>query len=256
MRMMPVAGTTKRIIAGRGERGASMPLALLCFLVCAVIGSIVLAAGSISAGRIASLAEDDRLYYSLNSAAGVIQNELLGTDGTGYEVTVEVTHSTTENNPTTDASYTLNVKTNGVSKADDEKLSVIEQASVFLLLGEKVGKVSDLTAPDRWSGDPETFWATARATPSSSFSVPLTLTGDSVITDVTGSVEMDASGGDLVFYLQDAANSSARLKLTCTSTPHTGELLTTVSNPDGDRTISITQSRSVEWRPGTVEWVK
>lgn len=53
-------------------------LALLFFLVCAVIGSVVLAAGSAAAGRISQLARSDRRYYAVTSAAELLAQKLDG----------------------------------------------------------------------------------------------------------------------------------------------------------------------------------
>jgi len=54
-------------------------MALLLFLVCAVIGAVVLTAATASAGRFSDLAESDRRYYSVTSAVKllrkVIENE-------------------------------------------------------------------------------------------------------------------------------------------------------------------------------------
>ena len=60
----------------KSRRGASLTFALLLFLVCAVVGSIVLAAGFASAGRLAGLAESEQRYYAVNSAAEYIVSEL------------------------------------------------------------------------------------------------------------------------------------------------------------------------------------
>ena len=56
----------------QSERGASITFALLLFLVCAVVGSSVLAAGSAAAGRLSQIAENDQRYYSVNSAARLL----------------------------------------------------------------------------------------------------------------------------------------------------------------------------------------
>lgn len=50
-------------------RGASITFALLLFLVCAVIGSIVLSAAMTAAGRMADLGKADSRYYLASSAA-------------------------------------------------------------------------------------------------------------------------------------------------------------------------------------------
>ncbi len=59
----------------KSQRGASITFALLLFLVCAVIGSIVLGAGVAAAGRIAKLAESDQRFYSVSSAARLFEEE-------------------------------------------------------------------------------------------------------------------------------------------------------------------------------------
>lgn len=55
------------------REGASISFALLAFLVCAVISSVVIVAGSTAAGRMSQIAQSDQRYYAVNSAA-----ELLG----------------------------------------------------------------------------------------------------------------------------------------------------------------------------------
>ncbi len=58
------------------ERGASITWALLIFLVCAVVGSAVLVAGTAAAGRMKNLAENDQRYYAVSSAAGLLRDAL------------------------------------------------------------------------------------------------------------------------------------------------------------------------------------
>lgn len=74
----------------RSRRGASITIALLLFLVCAVVGSVVLAAGTASSGRVSDLARMDRRYYAVASAAELLAREL-----SGKEVVYEETGSVT-----------------------------------------------------------------------------------------------------------------------------------------------------------------
>jgi|GEM_PF-1493351 len=53
-------------------------LALLVFLLCAVVGSVVLASASAAAGRVKRLKEDDQAVYTLTSAAKMFSKELDG----------------------------------------------------------------------------------------------------------------------------------------------------------------------------------
>ena len=62
----------------RSTDGASLSIALLLFLVCAVVGSVVLAAATAASGRLAKMAEMDQRYYSVTSAAELLAEELNG----------------------------------------------------------------------------------------------------------------------------------------------------------------------------------
>lgn len=62
----------------RSRRGASITFALLLFLVCAVVGSVVLAAGTAASGRLAKLAESEQRFYAVNSAAELVVSQLCG----------------------------------------------------------------------------------------------------------------------------------------------------------------------------------
>ena len=69
----------------QSEQGASISFALLLFLVCAVISSIVIVAGTAASGRLAEMAKMDQRYYSVTSAA-----RLLCEEWDGKSVTVKV----------------------------------------------------------------------------------------------------------------------------------------------------------------------
>ena len=71
------------------QRGASLTFALLLFLVCAVIGSVVLVAGTAASGRLAGLADYEQRFYAVNSAA-----ELLAEEITAGKTTVTMTRTT------------------------------------------------------------------------------------------------------------------------------------------------------------------
>lgn len=72
----------------KNRRGASLMVALLLFLVCAVVGSAVLVAGTAASGRMSKIAETDRRYYSVNSAAGLLIDLLDGKTVTIKETAV------------------------------------------------------------------------------------------------------------------------------------------------------------------------
>ena len=62
----------------RSDRGASITFALLLFLVCAVVSSVVIVAGTAAAGRMSNLAEMDQRYYAVTSAVELLRDELCG----------------------------------------------------------------------------------------------------------------------------------------------------------------------------------
>lgn len=79
----------------RSQTGASITYALLLFLVCAVIGAVVLTAGTAAAGRVSQMAEMDQRYYSVSSAAELLAQELTG-ESKAVTVTRSQTIETTE----------------------------------------------------------------------------------------------------------------------------------------------------------------
>ena len=62
----------------RSNEGASLLIALLLFLVCAIVSSVILTAGTAAAGRLSKKAELDQKYYLVNSAAEILAEELEG----------------------------------------------------------------------------------------------------------------------------------------------------------------------------------
>lgn len=73
----------------RSNSGATILLALLFFLLCAMAGSIILSAGSAAAGRISGLKETEQSFYSVTSAAQVIRDEIEGQEFQAYTETID-----------------------------------------------------------------------------------------------------------------------------------------------------------------------
>ncbi len=70
----------------QSRRGASITFALLLFLVCAVISSVVIVAATASAGRMSGVKETDQRYYAAIEAAKRLQTIF---DGKQVEVTYD-----------------------------------------------------------------------------------------------------------------------------------------------------------------------
>jgi hypothetical protein len=60
----------------RSQHGASLSMALMLFLVCTTVASIVLAAGSAAAGRISQIKQMEKSYCNVTSAAELFWDEL------------------------------------------------------------------------------------------------------------------------------------------------------------------------------------
>ncbi len=103
----------------KSQRGASITFALLIFLVCAVVGSVVLGAGTAAAGRISELAKSDQRYYSVTSAARLFEEQFAGTNVT---VTRERTYIITETTPIVYNTST-GIYTYGSTTTDDPSVS-------------------------------------------------------------------------------------------------------------------------------------
>ncbi len=95
-----------------GQEGATLLLALLFFLLCAVCGSVILASATASAGRIAGLGKNRQKYQSVEAAARLLENGLhnaavLVQETEKITVTVEHDEKTNEETgDTTEETYT------------------------------------------------------------------------------------------------------------------------------------------------------
>lgn len=62
----------------RSGKGASITFALLLFLVCAVLCSVIITAASTASGRMASMAVSDQRYYAVTSACSMLKEMIDG----------------------------------------------------------------------------------------------------------------------------------------------------------------------------------
>ena len=65
----------------KNNDGATLMLALLFFVMCATVGSIVLTAATASSGRLAGLISDEKGYYAVSSAADLVSDLVEEYDG-------------------------------------------------------------------------------------------------------------------------------------------------------------------------------
>ena len=89
------------------QRGASLSVVLLLFLVCITVSSIVLAAATAAAGRQSDLTLADRRYYNVLSAQELLWDEL---ENTSVEITRQTTYTAFADGSYSDAEENLVLK--------------------------------------------------------------------------------------------------------------------------------------------------
>ena len=141
----------------KSSRGASLSIALFLFLICSVLGAVLLTAATTASGRLADLAEMDQRYYAVTSAAELLAKEL-----TKEPVTITQTktvHRKVETSGPADdpetviynvVTYKTNVNGNNLCSPKDVKLTADDI--------EPTSSESDGTRPDG-----EMSFLTARA---------------------------------------------------------------------------------------------
>lgn len=142
----------------RSRRGASLTFALLIFLVCTVVGAVVLAAATAASGRMSRLTEMDQRYFSVTSAADLLAQELsnkkvsivrtqtyVDSVSTVYTPVIDATteeETLTEGIPvssTSEREYStkINEETISVSSPLEASKSFLTKQAVKLMFGEK-----------------------------------------------------------------------------------------------------------------------
>lgn len=120
----------------KSERGVTILLALLLFLVCAVTGSVVITAGTAASGTISERAKLDQRYFSVTSAAELLRNKF---DGISVRVTVPADFSESNSLTVNDGPSNVSVNYSGTvieplnGLKPEEELVIV---SSLWLLGE------------------------------------------------------------------------------------------------------------------------
>lgn len=109
------------------RRGASITYALLIFLVCAVVSSVVIVAGTAAAGRMANLAQSDQRYYAVTSAAELLKELIQGKT----LVVTKTTGPSAEDPTKTEDTYT--VKYEGAATEANPAIDVLADATCSLV---------------------------------------------------------------------------------------------------------------------------
>lgn len=149
-------------------KGASILFALFVFLVCATVGSIVLASGTAAAGRISKVSENDSRYYSVMSAVNLIRDEVENqkfeiyrqkttTITNSYTITNEGSEDVTnaqrvlDGEPSEEVSYITKISQLDGSSSDSggaavtKDSSLMAKSAISLVLGD-ASKAADIWA--------------------------------------------------------------------------------------------------------------
>lgn len=105
----------------KSSRGASLSIALFLFLICSVLGAVLLTAATTASGRLADLAEMDQRYYAVTSAAELLAKEL-----TKEPVTITQTK-------------TVKRKVETIGPADDPETVILYDVSYYTDINGKKG---------------------------------------------------------------------------------------------------------------------
>lgn len=247
----------KRSIKGmeRLQRGASLPLVLLLFLICAMAASVVMAAGTTVVGRASELPESDQAYYSVTSAVNLFHDELMGTNGEGHKVTVAVKANTSS--PQT--SYQVAVTTDGV--AAGSSYSLLERAAIRLLFGEAgvsnaegaktaAGKYFATHSWDNWSSQVDFSPGPVEEFDVTHSSVSLDDAQQQALA-LEGNADIN-NAGDLVLTLRKTNGNNggdvAAFNITCATDIESGIIEAAESGADVEIKFA-----TITWTPSTVE---
>jgi len=122
----------------KSQKGASITFALLLFLVCAVISSVVIVAATAVGGRASQMAELDQRYYAVNSAAELLRDVLEEQSMTVTTGTTTVSTVDQDENPV--EQQKKNEKNETVSFTE----TVTDLAPVVTVNGEKTENTDSL----------------------------------------------------------------------------------------------------------------
>ena len=131
----------------KSQTGASITFALLLFLVCAVVGSVVLTAGTAAAGRLSELAESDQRYYSVTSAAQLLRTMVEGETVTivKTEKSADASADSSSDDPARDTAYPIYTINGEAINASVKLDSLPKDAAYSYVIGDGASKPRTIT---------------------------------------------------------------------------------------------------------------
>jgi len=253
----------------RSGKGASITFALLLFLVCSVVGTVVLTAGTAAAGRIADIKEYDQRYYSASSAAELLINLIDGQSVTVVRTQTATSTTTVTSVETTDSegNKTLSVNTSttgpyysysagfsdGVSSTGKD---LLHDSAYLLACGSLTPTLSDI-----WSSDGIILSSSVSEVLKMNHPDSVSVDGTSVdLGDLDISIDKTLStDGDLTFTISSSDSNAYTLKLVFTADVEntSGNPVTTTSGSSDNytETTVTTKTTAVTWTFSTLKAV-
>ena len=185
--------------------GASITFALLLFLVCAIISSIVIVAGTTASGRMKNIPEIDRRYYAVSSAAELLSNAI-----DGRVITSEQTRT---------RKITINYRSDGTESSDSSPEAgnwstpvlneVKESGSKSALTDNDIlaGFVKKITADDEEGYEPRLINLTATG----SLTLPDDADVDEVLKNLSVRIyEVPEKNGTITYYISRSTGEKGK----------------------------------------------
>ena len=199
------------------DRGASIAMALLLFLVCAAIGASLVTAGSAASGRLSAMQEMDQRYYSVTSAAELVRDVICKEPVEFYQKKITV-EERTEDDTTREISIETRVKDES-GPSPEATGHMLDHVSALVAFGKSPWKIDNASDGDSLYERVEELWDVPGPDDSGvlgswTFSVKPDSADKGILpVKVTAKLE----GEDLIFTFEnDGAGDKFLLTMTCT----------------------------------------
>lgn len=183
----------------QSANGASIIFALLIFLLCGVVASVILGAATAAAGRLSGTAEMDQRYYAVTSAAELFR-ETVQEEGTitvvrtkTAETGTQTVYANTEDglvqvgDPVVTETAEFYALLNGTDLLDGLDTTLLEKLALYMVFGVDRG-IGEAVLDSTWEN--EVFDAAAER----SFALEMKLETSQLDADTLAALEVEVSG--------------------------------------------------------------
>lgn len=235
----------------KSPQGASITIAMLFFLVCAVVGAVILAAGTASAGRLASLTKDEQRYASVTSAAELMRKQIQSDTVTVTSVEIDGSYTTYnvekiagENGQTTNIFTATSVNNFKKKNPTDEEIGTYDNVAEGTHPDKIESKSEDGSVnPDSFLAAGLRGWQGHADDPDYEYKITFTIKPSeatvSGLEEVKGTLKMEKDGQILLDLYNDADAPTDQFHVNLSCTPRVVTDTKRV-NEDSDKDGNIT----------------